>query len=102
MAAGNTNYTRGDMEVSAQKDTFGGFMAGTVYGGAAIALIVIFPTLVFAVNMGWGGALLITTILGIILGVALKLKGGWYAGVIGGAILTAILWTAFSALIALF
>jgi len=40
--------------------------------------------------MGWSSALLITVILGVILGLALKLKGGWYAGVIVSAVLVAM------------
>ena len=53
MAAGNSNYERGTMGVSEHRKTFGGFMGLTVYGGAAMALIVIYPILVFGVKMGW-------------------------------------------------
>ena len=74
------------MGVDGHKKTFGGFMGTTVYGGAALALIVIFPTLVFGVSMSWASALIVTLILGIILGLALKLKGAWYAGVIISAV----------------
>ena len=47
MAAGNSDYTHGEMEVTAQEGTFKGFMGMTMYGGALVALIVIMPTLVF-------------------------------------------------------
>lgn len=90
MAGGHSDYDRGSMEISAQSSTFSGFMGGTVYGGSALALIVLMPTLVFAVGMGWLSALIATVILGFVLGVALKLHPAWYVGVIGGAIVAAI------------
>ena len=96
MAAEHSNYVRGTMGVDGHKKTFGGFMGTTVYGGAALALIVIFPTLVFGVHMGWLSSLIVTLVIGIILGLALKLKGGWYAGMIASAVPVAI----FSAIIA--
>ena len=86
MAEDETSYVKGTMGVDGHKKTFGGFMGTTVYGGAALALIVIFPTLVFGVSMSWASALIVTLILGIILGLALKLKGAWYAGVIISAV----------------
>ena len=90
MASGQSDYQRGTMGVDGHKKTFGGFMGTTVYGGAALALVVIFPTLVFGVNMGWFSALVTTLILGVVLGVVLKLKGGWYAGMVATAIPVAI------------
>jgi hypothetical protein len=89
MAGGNSDYTRGSMKVDAQSGAFSGFMSGTKYGGALIALIVIMPTLVFAVGMHWLPALVTTVVLGFVTGVGLKLKGGWYVGLIGLAILVA-------------
>lgn len=91
MAGGNSDYKHGSMAVDAQSGTFSGFMGGTKYGGTAIALIVIMPTLVFAVGMHWLPALVATVILGFVIGMALKLKGGWYVGLVGAAVLTAII-----------
>lgn len=90
MAGGHSDYDRGSMEVSAQSGTFSGFMGGTIYGGSALTLIVLMPTLVFAVGMGWFSALVATVILGFVLGVVLKLHPAWYVGVIAGAIIAAI------------
>ncbi len=89
MAGGHSDYKHGSMQVDAQSSTFSGFMGGTLYGGSLIALFVIMPTLVFAVGMHWLPALFATLIFGVILGVVLKFKGGWYVGLIGLAILTA-------------
>ena len=90
MAGGHSDYTHGTMEVDAQAGTFSGFMGGTKYGGSLIALVVIMPVLVFAVGLHWFTALATTFILGIVIGLALKLKPGWYVGLFGLAILTAI------------
>ena len=90
MAAGNSDYTHGEMEVTAQEGTFKGFMGMTMYGGALVALIVIMPTLVYGVGLSWPLALIATLIVGIIIGIAMKLKAQWYASIIGLGILTAI------------
>lgn len=89
MAGGHSDYQRGTMKVDAQSGTFSGFMGGTKYGGALIALFVIWPTLVFAVNLHWVPSLIATVFLGFILGAVMKFKGGWYVGLIGLAILVA-------------
>jgi len=90
MAGGSSNYKRGTMEVDAQSGTFDGFMGGTKYGGAAVALVVIMPTLVFGVGLGWFGALVATVILGFVMGMALKLKAAWYVALVATAIFVAI------------
>lgn len=91
MATDNSDYKRGEMEVTAHKHTFGGFMNWTVYGGSMVALVVIYPTLVFGAKMAWAPALFVTLVVGILLGMGLKLKGGWYAGVIATALFIAVL-----------
>lgn len=90
MAGGHSDYTHGTMKVDAQSGTFSGFMGGTKYGSALIALIVIMPTLVFAVGMHWLPALVATVVLGFVLGMAMKFKGGWYVGIVGLAVFVAI------------
>jgi VIT1/CCC1 family predicted Fe2+/Mn2+ transporter len=91
----NTNYTRGQMEIEGQEDTFSGFMGASVYGGAAIIVTLLFPILVFAVNLAWPAAMATTVILGVIIGVLLKFKAQWYAVLVGTAVLLAILITIF-------
>ena len=93
----STDYKRGEMEVSSQKGTFGGFMTGTVYGGAAIVYILMFPILMFAVGLGWFPSLIASVVVAIVLGLALKLKGQWYAFVIALAVITGIFSALFSA-----
>lgn len=90
MAAGNSDYTHGEMEVTAQEGTFKGFMGYTIYGGALVALVVLMPTLIYGVGLSWPMALVTTLVLGIIIGIALKLKAQWYASIIGLGVLVAL------------
>lgn len=91
MAAGHSDYTRGEMPVDGHRGTFTGFMAGTKYGGAFLIVILLFPTLVFGTSISWFPALIATLIVGIVIGAALKLKGAWYAALIGLTVVTALL-----------
>jgi len=92
MAGSHSDYNRGDMEVTEQRSTFGGFMGFTVYGGALIALSLLFPILtVGGVGLGWFPALIITLVVGIIIGVALKLKGTWFASIFILSAITAVI-----------
>ena len=99
MAGGHSDYTHGTMEVEAQAGTFSGFMDGTKYGGALVALVVLMPTLVFAVNLHWFPSLIATTVFGFILGIGLKLKGAWYVGIVALAVLVAIFSAILSAVV---
>lgn len=92
MAGTHSDYNKGDMEVGAQRGTFSGFMGFTIYGGGLIALGLLLPILtVGGVGLPWLPALLITLVVGIVMGVALKLKGAWYATIILLAIITGII-----------
>ena len=71
--AANSDYTRGEMPVDAQQGTFAGFMNWTIYGGAFLVVVLLFPTLVFGTSMTWGTSLIATVIVAIVIGLALKL-----------------------------
>ncbi len=90
MAGGHSDYSHGSMVVDAQAGTFSGFMGGTKYGATIIALVVLMPTLVFALGMSWVLALFATVVFGFALGAILKFKGVWFVSVISAAIFTAI------------
>lgn len=91
MAGGHSDYKHGTMEVAAQSGTFSGFMGGTKYGSALVALVVTMPTLVFAVGLHWFPSLFATIVLGVLIGLALKFKPGWYVGIIAISILVAFI-----------
>lgn len=81
-----TNYTRGEMEINDHQGTFSGFMGISKYGVVAIIVMLMFPILTFTTAVSWVPALFVSVILGVVLGVALKFKAQWYAGLIGFAI----------------
>lgn len=86
-----SNYEHGTMNVSGHNKTYAGFMSGSIWGGGLIILVCLYPTLVFGTSLGWLASLIITMIIGILYGLALKMKGGWFATVIGLTIFAAIL-----------
>lgn len=98
MAAEHSDYSRGEMPVDAHRGTFGGFMAGTTYGSAFIIVSLLMPTLVFGANLGWLPSLIASLVVAIILGMALKLKGAWYASMIALAVITGVLCLFFTAI----
>lgn len=90
MGTESSKYVHGKMDIEEHKHTFGGFMGLTKYGGAAIVMSVLYPTLVFGTPLSWLAALITTLLVGIVVGIGLKFKGGWYAGLIATAVPVAI------------
>ncbi len=90
-AMAGSNYDRGAMEIDDHKETFSGFMNMSVYGGASIIVALLFPILVFGVNLSWLTALIVTVVLGVIIGVVMKFKAQWYAILIGVSVLLAVI-----------
>lgn len=90
MASANSDYISGSMPVEAQSSTFGGFMNLTVYGGCFIAFLLLYPILAFCTPMAWLPSLVITAVFGIVLGLIFKLKGRWYAAIIGMSVFLAV------------
>ncbi len=83
MATAHSDYKHGTMAVGAQSNTFSGFIKSSLYGAAFLVFFLLYPILAFCLPLTWPPALLISAVIGIILGVVLKLKGGWYGTVIG-------------------
>lgn len=90
MAAGHSDYTPGSMDVKAQASTFGGFMQLTIYGGALITFLLLYPIFVFCTPLSWPASLLVSVIVAFIIGAALKLKAGWYPAIIALAVFLAV------------
>lgn len=90
MASANSNYKPGSMPVDAQARTFGGFMNLTVYGACFVVFMLLYPTLVFCTALTWMPSLVISAVVGILLGVIFKLKGGWFAAIIGMSVFLAL------------
>ncbi len=86
-----SKYVHGSMPVDGHGKTFDGFIRASAYTTAFCVVALLLPILVFSVNMSWAPALLVTFIVGVIIAPFLKLGGGWYASLVGMAIVTAIL-----------
>ena len=90
MAAGHSDYKHGEMSITAHNNTFSGFIKGSSFMTAVIAVSLIMPIIVFCTPMSWGPALLITFIIGLLLGPIFKLGGSWYGTLIALAIVGAL------------
>lgn len=89
MAGGHSDYTHGTMKMDAHNNTLSGFIRGSAFTTAVIAVSLIMPILVFCTSVTWGPALLISFIIGLILGRVFKLGGSWYGVLIALAIMGA-------------
>lgn len=74
-------YKRGEMDIRDQKATWDGFIAGSVWGGLALILVLGHATLALAIGMNWAVSLGLMTILGLLAGLLLNLGGRWMATV---------------------
>ena len=77
-----SEYHRGDMDISAQKATWDGFMVGSIWGSLLIILTVGYATLAVAIGMNWMIALGLMTVFGIVSGLVMNLGGRWMATVV--------------------
>jgi hypothetical protein len=84
VAASEAEYHHGEMNVDEQAATFRGFVRVMVWCCALLAVTLIFLTLHFtAAGMGWFPALGVAFVLGILIGLGLGLKAGWYVTMVG-------------------
>ena len=74
----SSDYARGDMPIKAQSTTFSGFNSISRYSGVVIILVVFWSTMLFAVGINGAAAAISTLVLGLVLGMALKLRGAYY------------------------
>lgn len=81
-----SDYSHGDMNVTEQSRTLSGFLRVTVWSSLVLIVVLLFATLNFAVGMGWFVSLGIAFAVGVLLGLALGMKGAWYATVVGIAV----------------
>lgn len=82
-----SDYTHGDMNIAEQSRTFSGFMRVVVWSCAVLAVGLLFLTLHYAIGMAWFTALGVAFVVGVIIGLVLGMKGGWYATLVGLAVL---------------
>ena len=62
------DYTRGEMNITSQKNTFDGFIAVTLWSSLLMVVTLLYLTLVFAVGTDWMSSLIGVAIVGIVFG----------------------------------
>jgi hypothetical protein len=77
---------RGKMDITDQRQTFSGFMTVTVWGSALTAMSVAMFTVAFAINAGWFAGVAVFLVLGVGIGLAMRMSAAWWAFVIGSTI----------------
>ena len=78
-----TDYVRGEMDIADHKSTFNGFISVSVWSSLIIGLTILYLTLVFAVGLDWMASLIGCAVIGVILGLVMKMKTAWYVTVGG-------------------
>lgn len=66
------DYTRGEMNISEQKNTFEGFIHVSTLSGLITCITILFLAMVFGTSIGWFTSLITTLIVAGIAGVLLK------------------------------
>lgn len=86
-----TEYHRGEMDISEHERTWSAFMVGSAWTGFITLLAIGFLTLVFAMGMNWLIALGLMAAAGIGIGVVAGMGSAWYAAIGIIVVLTVVL-----------
>lgn len=80
----------GQMEIQDQRDTFHGFLVGTLWTCALIAQVVALGTVAFAMGYGWWSGMLAFVAIGVAVALLFRMSGAFWAVQIGLWVLMAI------------
>jgi type IV secretory pathway VirB6-like protein len=69
----------GGMDIQDQRDTFHGFLMGTIWTCGLIVQAVALLTLAFAIGMGWWPGLSALVVIGVLIGLAFRMSGIYWA-----------------------
>lgn len=86
-----SDYQHGHMPVDGHHKTYGGFMVGSIWGTGLILVICLYAILTFACGFAWLPSLIGTFIVGVLFGLALKMKMGWYATLVALTVFAGII-----------
>ena len=89
---------QGGMDIQDQKETFHGFLVGTVWISAHIIQAIALLTLAFAIGDGWWAGIAAYVVIGVAAGLLFRLSGVWWAAqiaqwvllVLGGLVVPAL------------
>jgi hypothetical protein len=74
-----SEYTRGNMNIEAQKSMFGSMMRAGAWGGIIILIALAYATLTLSIGMNWLVALVLSAGAGIAIGLGMGFGGAWVA-----------------------
>ncbi len=86
-AAHGQDNSQGAMDIADQKSTFSGFMSVTVWSSALIAMSVACLTVAFAMGAGWFAGVGVYAVLGVAIGLVMRMGGVWWATLVATVIL---------------
>lgn len=69
----------GKMDIQDQKATFHGFLMASVWASGLIAQSVALLTLAFAIGAGWWPGYVVFAVIGVVVGLAFRLSGVYWA-----------------------
>lgn len=78
-----SDYTRGDMNIDAQKSMYVGTMKAGAWGAIITLLAIGYATFTLSIGMPWLVALVITAGAGIVIGLGMGFGGAWVATIVG-------------------
>lgn len=78
-----SDYTRGEMNIDAQKSMFDGTMKAGAWGALITMLMLAYATFILSMGMPWLIALVICAGGGIVIGLAMGYGGAWVATMVG-------------------
>lgn len=84
-------YHRGDMDIRAQKETWEGFVTGSVWGSLIIIMAVGYATLAIALGLNWMVSLALMALFGFAAGIFMNMGGRWMATVVVMIVLALII-----------
>ncbi|MEO0607571.1 MAG: aa3-type cytochrome c oxidase subunit IV [Pseudomonadota bacterium] len=77
-----SDYTRGEMNIEAQKSMFDGTMKAGAWGAIITILMLAYATFTLSMGMPWIVALVICAGAGVVIGLGMGFGGAWVATIV--------------------
>ena len=78
-----SDYTRGEMNVDAQKSMYEGTMKAGAWGALITMIALAYATFTLSMGMPWLVALVVSAGAGIVIGLGMGFGGAWVATIVG-------------------
>ncbi|MEO1187962.1 MAG: aa3-type cytochrome c oxidase subunit IV [Pseudomonadota bacterium] len=78
----SSDYTRGEMEIEAQKSMYVGTMKAGAWGAIITLLMLAYATFTLSMGMPWLVALVVCAGAGIVIGLGMGFGGAWVATIV--------------------